>query len=306
MKKFILYRILGNDLPPRHALGQTYQNAKFILDNEPDFEGCEKRWVVNRIADPEQDQKIRRLLEEYGQHYLYIPFNPKEYAACKKNKRYDYLALRESESIVPLTKRKMNIAERIKVLIKIWTKRIRLDIERHNKILYVMNNNGARNAALRDGRKIADWILPFDGNSCFTKQGWQGLIERLSVQRSTDTCFVVPMYRLKNNSQYFTFNPMGCIEHEPQIVFGRDCKIEFNEYYGYGHRSKIELLLKLGFKYEDTIYGLIIVDPTRRCGYVLRLFSGVCEGEADGKSRRILREESIDLLLQKLDKKLSF
>ena len=32
--EFILYRAIGNDLPPRHASGQSYTNVKFILENE--------------------------------------------------------------------------------------------------------------------------------------------------------------------------------------------------------------------------------------------------------------------------------
>eukprot|EP00122_Pirum_gemmata_P003413 Pgem_evm1s3090 len=36
--KYILYRAIGNDLPPRHAVGQCYDNVKFILENEKPLE----------------------------------------------------------------------------------------------------------------------------------------------------------------------------------------------------------------------------------------------------------------------------
>ncbi|TIV70940.1 MAG: hypothetical protein E5V89_12390, partial [Mesorhizobium sp.] len=49
---FVLVRIIGNDLEPRHRKGQSYDNALFILDNESDFPDCEKVWLVNRITDP--------------------------------------------------------------------------------------------------------------------------------------------------------------------------------------------------------------------------------------------------------------
>jgi hypothetical protein len=71
---FVLYRMLGNDLPPRHEIGQTLANLRFMLDHEPELEACEKRWVVNRIVDPEQEAAIIALLEERGQSYLRIPF----------------------------------------------------------------------------------------------------------------------------------------------------------------------------------------------------------------------------------------
>ena len=44
--EFVLFRSIGNDLPPRHEVGQTYRNVKFILENEKDFPGLEKRWCV--------------------------------------------------------------------------------------------------------------------------------------------------------------------------------------------------------------------------------------------------------------------
>jgi hypothetical protein len=68
---FVLYRVLGNDLPPRHEIGQTLSNLRFMLDHEPELEACEKRWVVNRIVDPEQEAAIIALLEERGQGYLH-------------------------------------------------------------------------------------------------------------------------------------------------------------------------------------------------------------------------------------------
>ena len=60
---FILYRILGNDLPPRHGSRQTLENLRFLLDNEPDFPDLEKRWVVNRIADGEREAELIALLD---------------------------------------------------------------------------------------------------------------------------------------------------------------------------------------------------------------------------------------------------
>lgn len=35
---FIIVRIIGNDLPPRHSPNQTIDNLRFILEHEPDLE----------------------------------------------------------------------------------------------------------------------------------------------------------------------------------------------------------------------------------------------------------------------------
>jgi len=260
--KTALYRILGNDLPPRHKVGQAYDNLKFILSHEPDFPNCRKKWVINRIADFKMEQKIAALLEKHKQPYVRTPFNFKDYKNCSGKKA---------------------------------------TAERHNKILYVMNNNGARNAALRDGKQIADWVLPFDGNCCFTAQGWKDVIDKLSLQKTTNKCFVVPMYRLKNNDQFFNFYPEKNVEAEPQVIFGRKSKCEFNESYAYGHDSKLELVRRLGFKTQPRANGTIVPDSEYRCGYVLRLFSGVKKGENHWKTRNTLREDSINLMIRTLD-----
>jgi hypothetical protein len=50
------------------------------------------------------------------------------------------------------------------------TKNMAIDHLYHDKNIYAINNNGARNAALRGGKQTgARWILPFDGN-CFITQ----------------------------------------------------------------------------------------------------------------------------------------
>ena len=55
---FMLVRIIGNDLEPRHRKGQSFDNALFILNNEPACEGCEKFWIVNRIVDADEEARI--------------------------------------------------------------------------------------------------------------------------------------------------------------------------------------------------------------------------------------------------------
>lgn len=66
---------LGNDLPPRHAIGQSYKNVKFILENEPELLGLERRWILNRIFNPMEEQRIIRLLEVYKQKYEILSLN---------------------------------------------------------------------------------------------------------------------------------------------------------------------------------------------------------------------------------------
>lgn len=77
--QIILYRIIGNDLPPRHKEGQTLSNLQFILDHEPSFPNTQKIFLLNRIIDPVNEATIIRLLDEYNMDYIRLPFDQKEY-----------------------------------------------------------------------------------------------------------------------------------------------------------------------------------------------------------------------------------
>jgi hypothetical protein len=70
----VLWRILGNDVVPRHAPGQTLCNIEFILEHEAEFPSCEKRFLLNRIMDEATVERIRHLLEHARLGYDVIPF----------------------------------------------------------------------------------------------------------------------------------------------------------------------------------------------------------------------------------------
>jgi len=263
--KIILYRILGNDLPPRHKAGQTYNNLKFILENEPMLMNCEKKWIINRIINSNEEKRIINLLEKYEQHFIRIPFDIKEYKDCGKDGSKKFGS------------------------------------EKHEKILYFTNINRARNLALREGKKKADWILPFDSNCCFNRQGWERIVDKLSVQKATDKYFAVPMYRLTNNKQCFNINIKEYRGGEPQIIFGKNTNEEFDENFRYGEESKVQMLKRL-FEIEYIDYLQVVADSKSCVGYVLRLFSGIKKGEKSQIRRNILRNSAINLMILKLDK----
>ncbi|GAA6064327.1 hypothetical protein JCM10212_004566 [Sporobolomyces blumeae] len=110
----VLYRILGNDLPPRHSPGQTLRNLRFLLQHESDFSilpplgphgvhhadqygsgtkarqahtqtgglRVDKYFVLNRIAEPDMVSAIIGLLHLYSvpdSRILVIPFDWNEY-----------------------------------------------------------------------------------------------------------------------------------------------------------------------------------------------------------------------------------
>lgn len=73
-KKFIIWRIIGNELPPLHAPGSGVSNLRFILQNESVFQHASKKYLLNRIIDSNVRKQMIAALEEFDADYQEIPF----------------------------------------------------------------------------------------------------------------------------------------------------------------------------------------------------------------------------------------
>jgi len=228
----IVYRILGNDLPPRHDKAQTLSNTKFILRHEPRHCGLARGWIINRIMCAETENEIIDLLKTAGEIFVRIPFDYRDYSRVMPDfahfEKEDYLAFWRGE-----------ISEGYKrILVH--------DHAFHNQNQYVMNVNAARNLALQEGRKYADWVLPWDGNCFLTDDGWAAIRNALVSNKIDYRYLVVPMERILDNKQLFGATSTFLALEEPQIAFRRDAADLFDCTLRYGRYSKVELLRRLG------------------------------------------------------------
>lgn len=295
---FALYRIIGNDLPPRHSPDQTLSNLEFMLKFEPAFDDCRKIWVLNRIVDPEQEERIRELLERYSAEYLVIPFDADEYRRIGWN--FERLGP-EGTFTAQFRSRYVGSAFE-KAIEHVY----------HYKNLYVMNNNGARNVALRHGRDIAKWVLPWDGNCFLTEETWSAL--RKTIQERPHLRYlVVPMARLTTSNETFLSAETDiAATEEPQLVFRDDSRAEFHPDFRYGHRPKVELLRRLGVpgawdKFNTLSWEIPFTrDESEQNAWawsskVYRLYSGSAVLESNATRRRLSRHEAILAYIDGID-----
>lgn len=85
---FSIFRIIGNDLPPRDFPGSRIRVLKFLLENETNFEGVHKSWIVNCIHDLDVQTEILDLLQKHKAHHIVLPFNHQDYLnAGTKNEK---------------------------------------------------------------------------------------------------------------------------------------------------------------------------------------------------------------------------
>ena len=296
---FALIRVVGNDLPPRHALGQMRANLQFILEHEPKLPDCETMWIVNRIVDPAEEAAIIALLERHGQSYQRLPFSFEDYARIP----WDLdgppwrggLLSRQARSLLTHT-----LAPQLRV--------------RLSKNNYVMNNNGARNAALELGRGRAKWVLPWDGNCFLTERAWTELRDAVLAQPHLKY-FIVPMARIRSNLDVLQPGFRPTASDEPQVLFRRDAGETFDLAYAYGRRPKVELFWRLGVPGPWDSWQAQSWDPPKPAlspeagqfgfaGWVARLESGnqrMEDGDRAYRKRGRARSEAIVAMLDALD-----
>jgi len=300
---FVLYRILGNDLEPRHESRQTLRNLEFILTNEGPLERCEKRWILNRIHDPASERDLVALIEAAGHSYLRIPFEPHVYRTIDVDwQRFGGPRFFESPAFLALD--------------PIAQARARASALRL-KNLYAINNNGARNAAIHDGRAVADWVLPWDGNCFLTADAWRSIVASVDANRIYDY-HVVPMARILSNDELLTGETRFVARDEPQLIFHRTARETFDPEIPYGRRPKIELLSRLGLRGPWDRWATDPWDiwPARSspdrylfngsAGWVARLSSGrpdLEQGQRSDANRADARNHAIVRTLAMLDEK---
>lgn len=300
--QILLYRILGNDLPPRHKPGQTLKNLRFILEHESEFLNTKKLWLLNRIVNPEYEEAIIELLKLHNQNYIRLPFDEQEY--LKKDFRLEDFP----EPDFFHSNKFMNFSKEKKLRA--------IDYIYHEKNLYAINNNGGRNAALAHGKSQhnVSWILPFDGNCFLTPNAFADIQSQLYKWGEQYKYFIVPMARLINNSQLLDGSDTRPITpEEPQVIFRYDSNKTFNEHMRYGRRSKLDLLWRLGvpstskisdklffpWEFHDS-YQVITKVQYKKIGWVFRLFSGQASQELSKKEARPLRAFNRLLAIQEL------
>lgn len=63
---FMLFRLIGNNMPPLQSPGQLLWNTEYALKHEADFPDCRKRWIINQIVNATEKQLVVDLLKLHG------------------------------------------------------------------------------------------------------------------------------------------------------------------------------------------------------------------------------------------------
>ncbi len=184
---------------------------------------------------------------------------------------------------------------------------------RRRRNAYAINLNGARNAALAEGRSLARWVLPWDGSTFLTRDGWAAI--RAAAADATDARYlIVPMARMVDNRRLLVAGERPVADQEPQIAFCSDAAEGFDPRLRYGRSDKAALLARLGVdgqwaQWPNARAGAALGEASvdagrwRRAGWVARLASGNETAETVATTRFQSRLAGIVTFLQGLDER---
>ena len=280
MFKYVLYRILGNDLPPRHREDQTERNVEFILANEPPLIQCDKRFLLNRIVSPLKVARLRVMIEAVGYRCDEIPFVDSEYVALGKSKsaKIDYLTNVNAA-------RNWCICEGLK------------DAE------FVMPFDGG-NMFRQDGWEQADVTMRVNSQDAYFVLGQSRPKTYAEMLEVDEPAVLYEEYQIGHD------RVIGL--RELTVVFGHKADKYYDKRLVYGMVDKVDLLWKIGVpgiwdRWEPQLRGCALGNASeffgnvKMAGWVARLPSGNSEADADNSVRGLQRREGVDNLVADVD-----
>jgi hypothetical protein len=154
----------------------------------------------------------------------------------------------------------------------------------YKKLHYIIKLNHVRNRALSEGRKLAKWVFPFDGNVFVTDAGWKNIT--YYMDNLSNKVFRIMMYRIReSNTEVFGFDPKNYERQEPQVAIHCDNFDIFDESIAYANGNKEEFLFRF---------------PKAPClEYVIRL-NDFTHGHLN-EHRHDLRMRSVPILVDLVD-----
>ena len=236
---FTIARIVGNDLPPRQAQGQSINNVDFILETEGDILAEKKVFILNRIEDSDYSGEIRERLASRGHIVIERKFVPSEYPEFCKSLPNGVLQ-RANDAIVRYRKALENEDPHWRRLQK------EAILANAPKIRFFIDINGARNDALMYGKKRSNWTLVLDGACYIPPATAKQYLEDFTQKSSFVPYLILPMKRIPDIKLVDQISVEATWREEPQIAFHKTARLSFDERFFYGVRDKTSMLTSLG------------------------------------------------------------
>ncbi|GJP33964.1 hypothetical protein CLOM_g18452 [Closterium sp. NIES-68] len=212
--RFLLYRLLGNDMAPLQCGEQLLRNTLYSLQHEPPhLPGCRRLWVLNHLVNATTQAATVKALKDHG--------------------------VNDQDILI----RALNLSLIATLDPSLWTIAVTAQNEARNFMLEHGRREGAQWVLAFDGNQFVTeeaWRLIVQAADRHEKRG-------LKV-------FKVPMYRvhqaqdpswLNASSLFLHLRRFAPHLHESQVAFRGDSPHRYQPGLGYGRDNKMELLARV-------------------------------------------------------------
>jgi len=272
MTRIAVYRIIGNDLPGRHAEGSQHKALNFILNNEPKLLDVVKYFILNRIVDKDIEDEYKRMILDHGHIPLMILFGKEDLKGLSPEQLFMYFT-------------NVNAAR--------------------NKFLKVALDGNYDFAFPLDGRSIfatSDWEQVYlDLMTQATSPYYLVAQARVGYEHWDRTLTTADFWDREKSTKGYE----RTFIREYAVGFGKSHDIQYDETIPYGSADKAELLTSLGVQGEwEKWVGSDRRDATEHCGNAVQagmvriLPSG--NEDFDGGNFEINRPQQRKLAVQEL------
>lgn len=165
---------------------------------------------------------------------------------------------------------------------------------RDEKLIAAIGINDARNLLIYEGLRRGDYVAVLDGDCYFTVADYTELSNALVDH-------TLPYFSLRTLRTTADDPNMVLTEAEPMCAFSADGELRFEPMIPFGAGDKLELLYRLGHSRTGPHIALDHEDLTRVIGTVRHAATGDTLVDSDTALRQVVRRESLDALLAKLD-----
>ena len=66
--RYCVFRIIGQDVPPRHVEGNSFESLKYLLEHEPPLTGAYKKYYLQHNLPRLYRERIEELLVHLTEH----------------------------------------------------------------------------------------------------------------------------------------------------------------------------------------------------------------------------------------------
>lgn len=240
---FVLFRAVHNDVPHYHLPSQTFNSVKFIIDSEQKFTNLDRRWLLFRLLDPEEERRILELLHSHQETVVEHPLN----VSLLQNISPQFDGFSDGDILRSAIFKPPQKRENVNSILRHLYEPV------HD---FIIAPSVAKNEMIEHAfASGASFVLPWDCDHILTPSSWKEIKDAVNMEGNASV-FYVPSARVNHEGDdswkkgsYIPDN----FDEVPQVLLHNSSLLRFNESISYASDSLRAFSQDAGFPTANNI-----------------------------------------------------